>query len=370
MFLFIKNSALVKIVLFTIIILGCINSSKSMEKKPYHHIYKDGKLFAFRNLEGSPQRDPSFKWNWKVFREEKKKLKIDYPPEHIVDKQLVLKNLEKNKSGSYVMWLDHASFIIKLGNTTIITDPVFEKNYGPMIFGPKKYIDSPLGLKELPEINVFLLTHNHYDHMSIRTIKNFPYKNAKVLVPLKLGKYFTRNGYKKDTVKEMDWFDKIKINDEITITMLPSQHWSKRWVWGDGNTNRSLWGSFLIEYKNKKIFFACDTGPAPFYKDLGEKFGPIDISFINIGAYNFFPIIPFKDKSIYHTNPEEALQIAKDLKSKKVIGMHWGTALLSLEPIMEPPKRFKKNANNYGFKENDVITFKIGQVTNLKELFD
>ena len=153
------------------------------------------------------------------------------------------------------MWLDHASFIIKLGDTTIITDPVFEKNYGPMIFGPKKFIESPLTLKEIPKINLFLLTHNHYDHMSIRTIKNFPYKDAKVLAPLKLGKYFTRNGYKKDTVKEMDWFDKIKINDEITVTMLPSQHWSKRWIWGDGNTNRSLWGSFLIEYKGKKIFF-------------------------------------------------------------------------------------------------------------------
>ena len=78
-----------------------------------------------------------------------------------------------------------------------------------MIFGPKKYIESPLTLKELPKIDLFLLTHNHYDHMSIRTIKNFPYKNAKVLVPLKLGKYFTNNGYKKNTVKEMDWFDKI-----------------------------------------------------------------------------------------------------------------------------------------------------------------
>ena len=145
-------------------------------EKPYHHIYKDGKLYAFRNLEGGPKRDPNFKWDWKVFREEKKKLKIDYPPEHVIDKKIVLKNLEKHKSDSYVMWLDHASFIIKLGNTTIITDPVFEKNYGPMIFGPKKYIESPLTLKELPKIDLFLLTHNHYDHMSIRTIKNFPYK--------------------------------------------------------------------------------------------------------------------------------------------------------------------------------------------------
>ena len=132
----------------------------AMEKKPYHHIYEDGKLLGFRNLEGGPKRDPNFKWNWKVFREEKKKLKIDYPPEHVIDRQIVLKNLEKYKSDSYVMWLDHASFIIKLGDTTIITDPVFEKNYGPMIFGPKKYIESPLTLKELPKIDLFLLTHN------------------------------------------------------------------------------------------------------------------------------------------------------------------------------------------------------------------
>ena len=79
------------------------------------------------------------------------------------------------------MWLDHASFIIKLGDTTIITDPVFEKNYGPMIFGPKKFIESPLTLKEIPKINLFLLTHNHYDHMSIRTIKTFLTRTLKSL---------------------------------------------------------------------------------------------------------------------------------------------------------------------------------------------
>ena len=132
--------------------------------------------------------------------------------------------------------------------------------------------------------------------------------------------------------------------------MLPAQHWSKRWIWGDGDNNRSLWGSFLIEYKGKKIFFACDTGPAPFYKELGEKFGPIDLSFGNIGAYNFFPIVPFKDKSTAHTNPEELLSLMKDLKVKKVVGMHWGTSILSLEPIWEPPVRFKANAGKFGYK--------------------
>ena len=342
----------------------------AMEKKPYHHIYKDGKLYAFRNLEGGPKRDPNFKWDWKVFREEKKKLKIDYPPEHVIDKKIVLKNLEKHKSDSYVMWLDHASFIIKLGNTTIITDPVFEKNYGPMVFGPKKYIESPLTLKELPKIDLFLLTHNHYDHMSIRTIKNFPYKNTKVLVPLKLGKYFTKNGYKKDTVKEMDWFDKIKINDEITVTMLPSQHWSKRWIWGDGNTNRSLWGSFLIEYKDKKIFFACDTGPAPFYKELGKKFGPIDLGFGNLGAYNFYPLVPVKDKSTAHANPEEAFIFNERLRSKKSYRNALGNSNIKLEPIWEPPVRFKENAEKFGYEKDEAIIFKIGEIKKLKDLIN
>ncbi len=342
----------------------------AMDQKPYHHIYKNGELFAFRNLEGSPKRNPNFKWNWKVFREEKKKLKIDYPPEHVTDRQIVLENLKKYKSKSYVMWLDHASFIIKLGDTTIITDPVFENYYGYLGFGTKKYIEPPLKLNELPEINLFLLTHNHLDHMSQKTINNFPYKNTKVLVPLKLGKYFTRNGYKKDNVKEMDWFDKVKVNDEITVTMLPSQHWSKRWIWGDGNTNRSLWGSFLIEYQGKKIFFACDTGPAPFYKDLGKKFGPIDLGFGNIGAYNFEALTGVKDKSIYHANPEELLSLMQDLKVKKVVGMHFGTAMLSLEPIWEPPVRLKANAEKFGYKKEDAIIFKIGEVKKLEDLIN
>jgi L-ascorbate metabolism protein UlaG (beta-lactamase superfamily) len=131
-----------------------------------------------------------------------------------------------------------------------------------------------------------------------------------------------------------------------------------------------LWGNFLIEYNNKKIFFACDTGYGNIYKELGKKYGPIDLTFINIGAYNFYPMSPQKDKSIYHTNPEEALNIAQDLKSKKVLGMHWGTVVLSLEPIIEPPVRFKDNAEKYSFNKTDAVIFKIGQVTKLSEIMN
>jgi L-ascorbate metabolism protein UlaG (beta-lactamase superfamily) len=276
-----------------------------------------------------------------------------------VKREKVLENLEKYKNDNYVAWIGHATFLIKLGNTTIITDPVFSKNMGPLIFGPKRYVDPAINLKEIPEVNLFLLTHNHYDHLDYRTIKKFPYKKANVITPLKLGKYFTKNKFNK--VKEMDWYDQTQVND-LKITLMPAVHWSKRTLADD---NKTLWGSFLIEYKDKKIFCACDTGYGDVYKDLGKKYGPIDLTFINIGAYDFRPMF---EKSVYHTNPEEALNIAQDLKSKKVIGMHWGTVVLSLEPIMEPPVRFKENAEKYNFNKKDAMIFKIGQVSKLSEI--
>ena len=332
-----------------------------MVKKPYHHL-ADG---SFRNPEGSPKRDENVKWSYRIFSKEKKKLDMTVPNDHVVDKETVISSLNKLQDDDYIMWIGHATFIIKLGGTTIITDPVFSQNAGPLIFGPKRFTQPALDLKEIPNIDLFLLTHNHYDHQDMTTIRRFPYKKAKVLAPLKLGKYFKRNGYK--DINEMDWFDQIEINEKLKITFLPAVHWSKRSL---TDTNKTLWGNFLIEYDGKKILFACDTGVGNIYKLLGEKYGPIDLTLINIGAYNFYPIMPYKDKSVYHTNPEEALSIGKDLDSKKILGMHWGTFILSLEPIMEPPFRFKKNAEKYGYKKEDVLIFKIGQISPLKDIIN
>ena len=348
-----------KFIGFLIIILIYNSLLFAMEKKPYHHL-PDG---TFRNPEGSPKRDNNFKWSFRVFNEKKKNLDMTVPQEHVVEKTKVLSDLERFKDDDYIGWIGHATFLIKLGNTIIITDPVFSKNAGPLIFGPKRYVEPALKLNEIPKTDLFLLTHNHYDHQDMRTIRRYPYKNSKVLVPLKLGKYFTKYRFK--DVNEMDWYEEIKINNDIKVTFLPAVHWSKRSL---TDTNKTLWGNFLIEYKDKKIFFACDTGVGNIYKELGNKFGPIDLTLINIGAYNFYPMMPYKDKSAYHTNPEEALSIAQDLKSKKVLGTHWGTFVLSLEPIMEPPVRFKNNAEKYGFKKKDAIIFKIGEINSLENI--
>ncbi len=344
-----------------ILLLIIYNTSVIAMDKPYHHL-PDG---TFRNPEGSPKRDENIKWSYRIFNKEKKKLDMTVPSNHVLDKQIVLSSLSKYKNKDFIMWIGHATFIIKLGDTTIITDPVFSQNAGPLIFGPKRFTQPALALNEIPNIDLFLLTHNHYDHQDMATIRKFPYKKAKILAPLKLGKYFVRNGY--NDINEMDWYDKIEINDKLKVTFLPAVHWSKRSL---TDTNKTLWGNFLIEYDGKKIFFACDTGIGNIYRFLGEKYGPIDLTLINIGAYNFYPIMPYKDKSIYHTNPEEALGIGRDLKSKKILGMHWGTFVLSLEPIMEPPKRFKKNAENYGFKKEDALIFKIGQISSLNDIIN
>jgi L-ascorbate metabolism protein UlaG (beta-lactamase superfamily) len=328
----------------------------AMEKRPYHHL-PDG---TFRNPERSPVRSNDIKFSYRTFIKEKKKIDITVPKDHVIDKKIVKENLKKFKNDNYIAWIGHATFLIKLGETTIITDPVFSKNAGPLIFGPKRYVEPAIPLKEIPKTDVFLLTHNHYDHQDMSTIRRFPYKDAKVLLPLKLGKYFKR--YK--DVNEMDWYDEIKINNDLKITLLPAVHWSKRSL---TDTNKTLWGNFLIEYKNKKIFFACDTGYGNIYKELGAKYGPIDLSMINIGAYDFRPMF---EKSTYHTTPEEALNIAQDLKSKKVLGTHWGTFVLSLEPIMEPPLRFKNSAEKYGFNKEDAIIFKIGEINSIEKILD
>ena len=334
-----------------------------MSKKPYHHL-PDG---IFRNPMGSSGKEvfnnlrKGKGWSFKIFNQEKKKLDMTVPNWHLEKKEKVLSNLEKYKNDDYIAWIGHATFLIKLGNNVIITDPVFSKNAGPLFFGPKRYTQPALSLDEIPKTDLFLLSHNHYDHQDMSTIKRYPYKNSKVLVPLRLGRYFT--SYKFKDVTEMDWYEEININD-LKITFLPAVHWSKRTL---TDTNKTLWGNFLIEHNGKKIFFACDTGYGNIYKEIGEKYGPIDLTMINIGAYDFRPMF---EKSYYHATPEEALKISRDLKSKKVIGTHWGTFVLSLEPIMEPPKRFKDNAINYGFEKDEAIIFKIGQIEPLKNIIN
>ncbi len=332
-----------------------LSGTMTFSADKYHHL-PDG---TFRNVEGSPERDPNIKWSYWTFYNEKQKIKFEVPKDHVIPENEVLKKLSSMGDEDYVMWIGHATFLMKLGKEIILTDPIFSKNAGPLFLGSYRYVDPAIQLKNVPKTSLILVTHNHYDHLDSETIFNFSYKDTKVLTPLKVSGLFKSNSFK--NISELDWYDTYQHND-LKITLLPAIHWSKRTPF---DTNESLWGSYLIEYKGKKIFFACDTGFGNVYKDLGKKFGPIDLLFINIGAYDFRPMF---NKSVYHTTPEEALEIGRMLNAKKVVGMHWGTFILSLEHPFEPPVRFKKATAKTGYQEKDAILFKIGEIKKLDDI--
>ena len=149
-------------------------------KKKYHHLANG----TFRNPEGSKVIDMNFNWSFKVFNQEKKKLDMTFPESNIIKKEKVLLDLNNFQKEDYVAWIGHATFLLKLGEITIITDPVFSKNAGPLFFGPKRFNEPALKLNEIPRTDIFLLTHNHYDHQDMKTIMRFPYKDSKVLIPL------------------------------------------------------------------------------------------------------------------------------------------------------------------------------------------
>ena len=149
-----------------------------MKERPYHHL-PDG---TFRNPKGSPVIiSRSGKFSYRTFSKLRKKVDLSYPKEHVVEKEKVLADLEKYKDSDYIAWIGHATYLIKLGETTIITDPVFSKNAGPLIFGPKRFTNPAIKLNEIPKTEVFLLTHNHYLYIFLNQLILFLFQSHVLL---------------------------------------------------------------------------------------------------------------------------------------------------------------------------------------------
>ena len=267
------------------------------------------------------------KWSWS--REEPKK-------EFIKTNENINLNSLKDRE-HYALWIGHSTFLINNGDLTILTDPIFSERASPLNFaGPKRLIKPVIKIKDLPEIDVITISHNHYDHLDINSLrkiqKKFP--NVKILVPkgdLKLLKnYNLNNGF------EFLWWEEI-IFDNTKFIFTPAQHWSAR---GLRDRNKSLWGSWFIKNEDKNIFHAGDTGYSEDFIEIRNRLGAVDFAMIPIGAYD-----PQWFMSYSHVNPEEALNIAKDLDAKKSIGMHWGTFILTDEPVLEPRERLNKITN-------------------------
>jgi L-ascorbate metabolism protein UlaG (beta-lactamase superfamily) len=282
------------------------------------------------------------KWSWS--REEPKK-------EFIKTNENINLNSIKDRE-HYALWIGHSTFLINNGDLTILTDPIFSERASPLNFaGPKRLIKPVIKIKDLPEVDVITISHNHYDHLDVNSLrkiqKKFP--NVKILVPqgdLKLLKnYNLNNGF------EFLWWEEI-IFDNTKFIFTPAQHWSAR---GLRDRNKSLWGSWFIKNEDKNIFHAGDTGYSDDFIEIRNRLGTVDFAMIPIGAYD-----PQWFMSYSHVNPEEALNIAKDLDAKKSIGMHWGTFILTDEPVLEPRERLNKitnqtNINFYTVTPGNII---------------
>ena len=331
---------------------------------PYHHL-PDG---TFRNLPGlyykeniqKRSRANFFKMFYRgIIKKElfgRKEIPDNIPKNHFISQDNALKLFYSNKDPITVTWLGHSSFLIKIKNKIILTDPYLSKIAGEYGFGPSRYVEPGIILKEIPKVDIILISHNHYDHLDTKTLFNLSgKKNIQVLCPLKLSYIIKNLGYEK--VNELDWHESFFI-DSIEITSLPAYHWSRRL---GQKRNQSLWCGYLIKENYNKIYFAGDTAFGTMFDDIGRTYGPVDLSLLPIGAY-----LPRDIMQSSHCTPEEAVKIAKMMKSKNIIGMHWGTIRLSAEDPWEPPSSFFNAAIKANFKEDAIWKLAIGETRSLK----
>ena len=254
----------------------------------------------------------------------------------------------------YTAWIGHSSFIINNYDLNIITDPIFSNRASPLPFlGPKRLIKPAISYKNLPKIDVVVISHNHYDHLDLDSIKKLNSINPDTifLVPLKLKNWFLNKGIK--NVFEFEWWQSKTIKN-TTFTFVPVQHWSRRGLF---DKNKSLWGGWWVENSNIKLVHLGDTGYSKDFIEINKRLGNPDIAFIPIGAYS-----PRSIMKKSHMNPEEALDAAIDLGAKKSIGMHWGTFILTTEPIREPEIILNDLIIKNNFDDDFFITIKPGTI--------
>ncbi|MGE0633350.1 MAG: MBL fold metallo-hydrolase [Pseudobdellovibrionaceae bacterium] len=235
-------------------------------------------------------------------------------------------------SGEVVLtFVNHVTFLIQASGLNILTDPHWGMRTSPVSWaGPKRHRDPGVKFSDLPEIDLVLISHNHYDHMDHETILKLEETFSPVFVT-SLGNKTLLEKWGCKKVFEMDWWDQKQFPDKgdgTIIHFVPSQHFSAR---GPFDRNRTLWGGFVIGTQDKKIYFAGDTGYGPQFKMIRERLGKMDISLLPIGAYE-----PQWFMSLVHVNPEEAVQAHIDLESELSIGMHHGTFQLTEEAIDAP----------------------------------
>jgi L-ascorbate metabolism protein UlaG (beta-lactamase superfamily) len=255
-----------------------------------------------------------------------------------------------------VTLVNHSTVLIQGYGYNVITDPIFSKRCSPVQFaGPKRVRNPGIRFSDLPKIDLVLVSHDHYDHLDLDTIHKLAERDhCKVLVGLGVGERLSE----KVDYAELDWWEDLKISQNLKATFVPVQHFSGRSLFDRDTT---LWGGFVLELGEKKIYFGGDTGYADHFKNTSERFGSMDLSLIPIGAY-----APRSFMAPMHINPKEAVTAHFDLRSKKSIGIHYGTFQLTAEGPYEPTQLLKLEAAKAGVNPEDFVILEFGHPMKLK----
>lgn len=275
----------------------------------------------------------------------------------------VFKDCLDNGKLSYI-WLGQSCGLFTSGDKKFLLDPIFENFIVNSYIGPKRILPSPIDLDDMKDIikpNYILISHDHPDHLGDSTVQQLTGNNGiKWIVPIGLNKFLNNNGVPNDQIVEMKWWDRTRLDDEFEVVCLPAMHWSGRKLY---DSNTSLWCSFLILRNGKGLFYhGGDTGYAQeVFKKIGDLYGPIKLGALPIGQY-----CPEWHQSPRHISPSESIKIMNEMKIHKLIGVHWGTFVLSSEPYLEPGEKLKHESIKCG-KENNIIVPNQGRIFVMDE---
>jgi L-ascorbate metabolism protein UlaG (beta-lactamase superfamily) len=251
-----------------------------------------------------------------------------------------------------VTFVGHATFLIQTATANVLIDPVYYRRASPVPFsGPRRVRAPGVRFDDLPTISLVLLTHNHYDHCDLGTLRRIARRfHPPIVTPLGNGRLLRSAGIHQ--VEEIDWWETASAAP-LSITLTPAQHFSAR---GPFDRNRALWGGFLIEAGGLRILHAGDSGYGPHFREIGARLGPVDLALLPIGAYE--PRWFMKD---IHMNPAEAVQAHLDLAARRSIAMHFGTFQLTPEGIDEPARELAKALRERGVPAEQFRALEVGE---------
>jgi L-ascorbate metabolism protein UlaG (beta-lactamase superfamily) len=261
-------------------------------------------------------------------------------------------SLQAAAPGLRAFWIGHASVYIEIDGLRLLVDPVFSDHASPFAFGPKRFHPPPIALDDLPKIDAVLITHDHYDHLDMRTVQHLAQRGALFIVPLGIGAHLERWGVPSERIRDLEWGQEHALGS-VRIVSTPSRHYSGRRL---GGNNRTLWTSWTLLGTRHRAYVSGDTGYSDHLTRIGEQHGPFDLAFVKIGAYG--PGAPWLD---IHMSAEDAVRAAKDVRARRLFPVHWATFNLAFHAWDEPIRRTLAAARS---ARVDVVTPRLGEMVD------